>query len=611
MNATPRHSPHGGNTAGETAAWIRVMDDVSRRLAAVRGPSEDIFLGMGLRLRDAQNTARDLVVLANSLNSRLAEPEFRAAIAGLDEAVAVVEALDSRKDGRRGVLTALDARAATIRASLTSLDRVLRRIKVVGMNARIEAAQMSDGAGFDVFTQQVLDLVTHGQTVVAGAQADIGRLSAAVAGALASQSVFDANQRRQLSAVAANLGTSVAQMRSREAQAQVVLGDLPVLLERTRAAIAAIVGDLQIGDMVRQRLEHVGEALEAGSNALADRPGATAPEHTGEHMDSLHNRVLCNAVCELQARQLDSIGADFRERIGSISTACGTLATTLEEARGRTESVYSGDTDSASGSTFLMSLDRELRSVGAVIAHYDAALRDTDSAVTAVQGLVVTMTASMLALDDVDAEINVIGLNASIKCGNLGSRGMALNVVAQELRGYARQTRTLAGAIAAQLAEVSAAASGLARSGDEEFEQRLDVLRGHLDGTVEYLEHGAGETAWVLARIQEKAAQVGRSLHTTQTELQGQMGAAATVSDAARQMAEFAASIDPGLAPHDLRRAREEVLTFMSSRYTMASERDLHDMLLGGSPPPKPPSKPAPKPFGAPSGEPDLSDFLF
>lgn len=595
MNATPRHLA----TVGETAAWIRVMGDVSRRLAAVRGPSEDIFLGMGLRLRDAQNTARDLVVLANSLNSRLAEPEFRAAIASLDEAVAVVEVLDSRKDGRRGVLTTLDARATAIRANLTSLDRVLRRIKVVGMNARIEAAQMTDGAGFDVFTQQVLDLVSHGQTVVAGAQADIGRLGAAVSGALASQSVFEANHRRQLSAVAANLGTSVARMRAREAQAQVVLDDLPTLLERARAAIAAIVGDLQIGDMVRQRLEHVGEALDAGSTALADGPGAQG----GEHMDSLHNRVLCNAVCELQARQLDSIGADFRERIGSISTACGTLAATLEEARERTESVYSGGTDSASGSTFLMSLDRELHSVGTVIAHYDAALHDTDSAVTAVQGLVMTMTASMLALDDVDAEINVIGLNASIKCGNLGSRGLALNVVAQELRSYARQTRTLAGAIAVQLAEVSAAATGLGRSGDEAFEQRLDVLRGHLNGTVEYLEHGAGETAWVLARIQEKAAQVGRSLHTTQTDLQGQTAAAATISEAGRQVADFAASIDPGLAPADLRRAREEVLTFMSSHYTMASERDLHDMLLGCTPAPKSPA--------APTGEPDLSDFLF
>lgn len=587
------------------AGWARTLSGVVHDVATVRHPSEHVFFTLGSGLREAQGTARDLAIMAEALNQRLSEPEFRAALDGLDGVIDAVRHLCEHKDGRGQTLREMSMAASSMQDALAVLTRTLAAIRALGINARIEAVKMVGATGdFTVFTHQIMRLAADGEEQVEQAMAALRSLHGAIAGAQKRQVALVANQMHQLGVVSEHLVGSVALMRARERDAGAVLRALPKTLERVRGRIATLVGNLQIGDITRQRLEHVEQALGTVHGILS----SDTPPVDGDALSADQIAVLGNAVCELQASQLQDIADDFSGHMTEIIADLEDLVTTVRRMQGETEAVYAEG--ATGGSSFLLTVDRDLAEVAAMVAQVDAAQRETEAVMQDLRTASDALRTAMAAVAEIDAEINVIGLNASIKCGNLGDRGRALNVIAQELRAYARQTRAQAGQVAEGLAVIERQARSITAAGAEDgAEADLERMRETLDHTVELLHQAGGETAWVLARIREKGGQVTAALRDSQKHLEAQRATAATMAEVGLRAADLAQEMAPDLPPADLRAARREVLSFMEAHYTMASERDLHALLLGERPvhiatAPPPPAASA-------ASDDDLSDVLF
>lgn len=558
------------------ASWAERVGAVVEDLAALHLPSEEAFLAIGEQLRAAHASARNLAVIAAALALRLAEPEFQDTLQGLGGAVALVERLRASGGGRARILSGIAGDAEDIRKALEELAQVMVHIGVLGVNAKIEAAQMTaTGMDFTVFTHEILRLAAHGREVVERALHDRDRLSAAAAEATALQAGFETTHLRNLAQVSDRLAGSIAAMRSRERQAVATLEQLPHDLDAVHDRIGALVMDLQIGDISRQRLEHVEHAL---TILMAVLEGGDAARE-GELSDS-QSRVLANAVCHLQYRQLGQIETELTTRMAGILSNLRQLVDTIDAIRTRTADVYSGD--DGGGSTFLLDVDRDLERVAGVVAHYIEATMQTERSLDEVMAAAAAMRASMQAIRDIDADINVVGLNASIRCGRLGGRGRALNVIAQELRAYARQTRTLSAGVAKCLEHATRDAGSLAQDKFRDGDHDLERLRSSLGLSVERLRQSGGETAWVLSHIQERAATVEAALREVVTRLDVHQRYAAVVGSAAQVLAALADEASPGLSGDALERTRRDVLRFMEAHYTMARERDIHDLFLSG-----------------------------
>lgn len=585
--------------------WARTLSAIVHDVAAVRQPSEHVFFTLGNGLREAQGTARDLAIMAEALNQRLSDPEFRATLNGLDGVIDAVRHLCEHKDGRGQTLREMSLAASAMQDALAVLTRTLAAIRALGINARIEAVKMVGATGdFTVFTHQIMRLAADGEEQVEQAMGAVRSLHGAIAGAQKRQAALVANQMHQLGVVSEHLVGSVALMRARERDASAVLNALPKTLERVRGRIATLVGNLQIGDITRQRLEHVEQALETVRGILS----SDTPPTDGDALSAEQIAVLGNAVCELQASQLQEISDDFSGHMTDIITDLEDLVATVHRMQSETEAVYAEG--ATGGSSFLLTVDRDLAEVAAMVAQVDAAQRETDAVMQDLRSASDALRTAMAAVAEIDAEINVIGLNASIKCGNLGDRGRALNVIAQELRAYARQTRAQAGQVAEGLTLIETHARSITVAGTEgDAEADLQHMRETLDHTVELLHQAGGETAWVLARIREKGKQVTAALRESERHLDAQRATTATMADLGLRAAALARKMAPDLPAADLRAARREVLSFMEAHYTMASERDLHALLLGERPTHAVAAVP-PAATSAASDD-DLSDVLF
>lgn len=566
-------------------AWTETAASCRSRLAALQAPTEAALLALGERLRQAHETTRSLSAMARALDHRLSEPDFQDTLKSLDGTIRLVQSLRGSHGGERGPLHDIADHAAAIRRALTTLQETMSHVHVLGMNGKIEAAQMADtGVDFSLFTHGVFRLAGRGRDAIGQAQGDLASLEAAVQQAESLQRDFAAEHARSLGEVAARLGQSLVAMRSRERQAQTALDRLPRVLEDAAGRIGAVVAGLQFGDISRQRLEHVDHALEVFAEVAAGRrPLPPEAENLG---------LFAAAVCELQARQLRDIGSEFSSETRRALASLGELTAAIEDIHQHTAAVYSSGHDG--GSTFLLQVDRELQTVAAALAHYAEATTRTHQALDGVRGTAAAMTQAMRAIADVDADMNLIGLNASIKCGNLGPRGRALNVVAQELRAYARQTRGLAAQVAEKLEEVAAAADAVVAADNQDGESGLRGIQANLDTAVERLRQAGGETAWVLSQIQDQAAGIVAAVRQATGRFDAHQAYQTATEAAAAELDSLALAAAQGLDRARLEAVKHRLVDFMEVKYTMASERDVH---FGRNP--------------AAGGEMDLADVLF
>ena len=558
------------------ADWLDRLRGLARSLGGNHRGAEQAFFALGERLREAGETARSLNVAAQGLAGRLSEAEFQQTLLGLDDALALVERLLQARGHRGGALAGIAAAAAAIRQGLTSLERTISYVRMLGVNARIEVSQFSgNGASMDVFSHEIVRLAGYAKQTIEKVGADLDRLALAANSAAKAQQDFEARNIDELTAIGERLSVSVAGMRVRERQAAEALSRLPGILAEAHSRIGAIVSSLQIGDSARQRSEHVETALGflvdvlSGARAL---PAAADPER--------QMRLCINSVSDLQARQLAHVAADVEAEVADIRHGFEALSKGIASIDSETSSVFSAGP--AGQENFLMKVDHDLDAVAQVVARYVEAIEATAGAMAEVNAAAGAMVESMEAIAEIDAEMNVIGLNASFKCGVLGERGRSLNVVALELRVSARLTGQLSRDVAGKLRELLAAAGQLsADSGNGPVE--LAALKSSLDTSVACLRRASSETTSALDRIRHSSHAVVGSVAEALAGFDVAERYVALAQDGSEVLNALAADTRFDQPAARLEQEREALLRLMGVSYTMDSERELHRQVVSGS----------------------------
>jgi len=203
-------------------------------------------------------------------------------------------------------------------------------------------------------------------------------------------------------------------------------------------------------------------------------------------------------------------------------------------------------------------------------------------------------------VQSLEDDIRVMGLNTTFKCARVGRDGLALSLIAQELRAYATEFSKQAGGLMEEV-ETIAGISG-ALIGDTGTDQppltgestepvrrshaSLRRMREILDVAVADLDRDSERVVRLLVETVadlEEHDKIGAALREGAETLRGQSPLEqASLTD-----------LPPGVA---------KMLETMAAGYTMANERAVHDRCLGRTPVETP--EPATEAAG-------LDDFLF
>jgi hypothetical protein len=545
-------------------------------LARPRDEIEDTFVTVGARLSEGAAMLNRVTKVFEALPAELESPALTEATDRLAAMGGEAQAISALFATEQADLARLVAVVGATDRPISELRRTVKMMGIVSINARVVAAGIvGDGDDFDVFTTDIATLSASASRTIQDFTGVYQRLTSEVGQAAHQRGHFEKAHAGTLSGLSGSLADALAAVAR---QRQVSLDGSAQTGRVTRQVvgrIASAVMAMQGGDATRQRIEHI----EAGLALLGGPGGARA----------------AGAIGELAAAQLGAAADAFET---DVTDAADTLRDLAADAR--TIMQFSNDIYGKGGESALAALNRQVSAAAAVLRDCEAERGKLETVAGAVQATVGILLTHVEAVQEIEANMRLVSLNAAVKCAQLGPRGTALNVIARQLRELTGETVTAAEAAMSGLHE----AAELARS-------FVASATGEAAGKVGRLEEEARASLALLDTVDRTLASAMATLNRDGPQVIALLGSAASTFGAKADMSEtmrdlqirLVAATPPAQPERDAE--TNDMLTAIRKSYTMDAERQVHEHLFGR------PLDTEAAPPEAPTEEAALDDIFF
>jgi hypothetical protein len=584
MNISVTHQASTDHSADSLADELLSAElaSIARTVVVPFAAAEADFLAIGDRLGEAAGILGGLTSLFDALPMQLEHSDIDDATSHFAAVAVNVTGMASALASEKRILAQLQASNIEVSAQIDRLRSTISAISVLAVNARIEAAHIgTDGADFSVFTDSIRRLVMIAGNTIKRFSDEHGRLLDLLKSASTKQAAFEKNHGESLRLVVQRLDAGLSSVAERRALASAAAANIGAKTKQIAREIGAAVSALQISDITRQRAEHVGHALE--TLALGLGPVRIEPERPADKADwgnslaSDQRRTVISAVSQIQSAQLLHAADAFEQEVSRIIAALGDLAESARTIIRTGAEVYG-----ASGgeeTSFLAELGREVRMVNSLMVECGAARSEVDRVASEAGASLKELLAQIGSIRQIEVEMRLIGLNTILRCGTLGNQGRTLRVIAQELRGFANQTIDDAQGVISALDAVAYGADELTRKTRARQDDQALSLDERMSISLQRLENVGSNLSKALATLQGEGSRAAALLNETATGIRVHRDVCHALRDGRGRLEQITGASSVREADMDM--VRDQVLSLFEGRYTMASEREIHDMVFG------------------------------
>jgi hypothetical protein len=530
--------------AETTIDAVAAIEQVSSRI-------EDSFARAGDQLGRGHQLFQELNRGLAALSGELAGAEIEGAARALQDIAERLNGLVGALPAESALLDTIGKGAAGAGTLLKPLAKHVRMITIIARSAKIEAASLDgDRENFLAFTEEAHKLGNAVERSIKDCERGQGLLSKAVETALNRQKDFEQRYRAQLSSAGADLIAADAGIKEQR-KGSVQLADLAgASTKKIAEAVGRLIVAMQAGDSTRQRLEHICQGL---------RQAAGLDAGSG-------------LIVQLQSAQLKDAQREFERDIADIAR---TLSAILEDATvvvGRDRSLSGGNGDSSS---FLACVKQTLARALTLIATCESAGQMVDDALAIVEDTLGNFRDVISGLSDAVVEITLIGMNASLKAGHLGTKGSAFVVIANELKLTADHVAGGAARLKPVLDAIERAANELRELRAHDDPTQLATLEPSILKALQEVEVGNERLGRLMHRIAHEGAEFDSLMNSARQLMLALGQGVATLPAVASRL--DAAGETRGTTPTS---EEEAILDDLHGRYTMTRERDVHREFL-------------------------------
>ncbi|HEX3994551.1 MAG TPA: hypothetical protein VHX39_25535 [Acetobacteraceae bacterium] len=548
--------------------------DFANAAEAIRSASaliEVTFLRVGQTLEASSGILEDLTCRFAAVLQELAgDKPGQALQALLKMADQVIDLGKSRSrenirfEQMRSLIESVTNRIAQMKVSL-------KDIEALAVNSKIAAAVIrAPGTDFTSFADEIGRTLRLTRTTLDQFGAELHLVRQRLGLAQTGLQTFDRRQQEAASSITERLSATVRSItlqhrRASRASLEVKMGGARVH-QQIRDAIMA----LQIGDITRQRLEHVDAVLGVVAGT-GPRPATENPA-----LDPDQQTVFATLAHRLQSAQLVDAARYFGREVRQVTQSLNSLAAEALALCSFGDTAYA--TEDRSGDSFIAQLEGQIGEALALFESFETAQAEVASATATVSDATAGLRHRLRTIQALDADIRIMGLNTTFKCTRIGREGLALSIIAQELRGYANGFAKEAGTLMQEV-ETVAGISGMLTSGiagdhaavtsegTTAMRDSLTTLRQMgqmLDRAMQELKRDSNQVVTLLVETVSGLAvhaEIGKELRDSAAQL------AARAPAGAVNLAEL-----PPLVV--------QMLEVIDRFYTMANERAVHDRFL-------------------------------
>lgn len=577
---------------------LRALDTLNNELAQLAAPNETAFMTLGDALASARSTLSAGSVQFHALSEMLDSGNGDRAEQMIASAREDILAISAETRAIAASLGHLDQRTGAVAKPLGTLAKIISEISALGINAKIHAAQVNaHGIDFTVFTKDIDRLQQLADDTIKRASGQLGSLAMAMASARLASDSFQRGDAVELETIGNRMGGQLAELAARRETVRRALPDIEKRTATIGERVSRSISALQINDMTSQRFEHVRSAL-ALMRGLNQPQAGTETEWLYDLDDSRKQQILAS-VCSLQAQQMERAVGDFTQAIRELKgnlTALGTEASTiLTEA----QSLFGGRNGNNS---FIDTVAADIERAAVLLDNYCQADERVRLLIHQVSEVFASIAKDLSALRSIDADLRIMGLNATLKCTRLGASGHALGVVAQELRACSRRTEEISRLIASAIDAATAEALALAERSEREHATAA-ALAGNIAESTRAIRSISALVDQTLTDLMTACDRVSRLLGEATASFNLEHSLEAGIGTLVRRLTELGHRAAPdGVDPANV---REDIQRMLGQHYTMSSERIIHDIFADGA------ALSAPPPATEATADSDIDDFFF
>jgi hypothetical protein len=522
------------------------LGDVADLLGSLGDLAERHFAAIGHSLEQAVGILAALTATFQTLLGELRATELVRSGEDLTFVAASVATLAATAQTDVATLRQVTSVAEAIEQRIARMHAVLQEVDILAMNARLVAATMGEaGSGFLPFAAEI-------RRSAGEARGGLDRLAQELAAAkqhlqVAGQAagVFVAQYADSMQVIIGRLTASVVSIEVHGAMSGEAASVVRTRSDQIRGQVAAAIMSLQLGDITRQRIEHMQSACQILSREAA-------PSAVGYRLVAAQ---LVDAAEELErgaARIVDGLHA--------LVADSGDIARLGNQAYGAS--------DQGQGS-FLDDLEADRHQAQVLFGHLRTAHATVDPRIAAVLQAANGLVGHVATIRSVEADIHIMGINTSLKCGRLGVVGRPLSVISHAVRDCGRQTAQHAAAVLEALQHLLAETGSLAAADAAQGVDAIDTAAQRMTSAVGCLGDTGQRMRQALTGLAGDGEAVARLLRSAIEGFAAQREIGAVLRKAAATCTQSATqTVDDGLAG--------AVLAEIAASYTMARERTVH-----------------------------------
>jgi len=565
------------NLCDQLQRWQSQISPVMAILQRLAGSTETQFLQLGERLQDfvlrssqISSTAAELVQLIAGDESGQLTSRLRNLFQEMDRYLSHVR---SQGSDSCHTLEQIMAQLDQVVQPLEGFQKMDKSLRMLSISTKIESARLGElGTGFITLAMDVEKLSHTVSEKSIGIMQQRQTLSQLITENLAMVRSTEASQHADASSILSGIRSSLemlAQLNDACADAGSQAG---VIAEEVAADTATVVSSMQFHDITRQQIEHVFEALEK----LQQQTVASSKNDDQANCEHLIAEV--GDVCELQHAQMRHATSQLNQATQAILDSLQNIGVKQSQISQQLQQALLGSAGSDE-SSLLDTMQQDMHRVTAILQRCADADQTLLQAMSEVTGTIGQIAGFVSDIEAVGSEIDLIALNAQIKAAHTGPQGAALGVLAEAIKRLSLEAVVQTEAV-----------SSILRS--------INATTAHLN-SADYL--ASISTSDQVATMEQESRQIISGLSSTNKLLR------ARLSSLAGMVESLAADINAtttGFHVHEessrmaeqaevvleqvYTEARQQVpasnefrnnLQHMEHRYTMESERLIHEML--------------------------------
>jgi len=534
----------------EMPAWSVLATE----LESVASGLDQRFVDAGRSLERAYDTVGNLIGSLESVTNALDRDAADRAVATMQANADQLASLPARQKTRQHSLDILQQASGTVQTEIGRVDRTLDLLKICGQYLKVAAA----GAhGFAEFADAMVAELDVSEREIHEISKEVGQLASTVPCVVEVNRVLASECARLCPHVPDKLAADATGLQQNQIEAARRAETIATIARDIRSKLSAAHGALQIGDITRQRLEHVAQACSLLGTAVDElnRAGdpAAASALEGQVMAMLAAQVA-DAAADLQ-KESRLLGGNFR----AIAMQVATMVAPHE----------SSGVERTSDGAFLQLLEQSVADVDAVTAQLrDADMRSTQLGSEA-SATVRRLGDRLTTIHRVTSGVRIMAWNSDLRSFRMGREGDGLARIATEIRCAVNTLEAVSASIASAFEQLSDAADAIGSPPDGD-----EATAGSLPEALAVIRAGALLTRQGMSGLDRDAGAIHDIVAAMTSTLDCETAFAEPLGRINAKLDALAMPLVE--ASQSISATGEQLFHAINALYTMARERQVH-----------------------------------